>query len=712
MKGPEDKSAPREWPLGRLALGALFWALLCALLLGYDRYPGRLLLHAGDKSPRDVIASRTTRYVDPEETQRLREEAADRTAPVYRTLSDALTEAETQLRRAFDALEQAASVSSAEVQQAFPKVSQAALSWVAVRSPEEREQMRQNALRLLREEMATSISDRAESLGAARAHVRQAARRFKPAFAAGLIGASVAAALRPNRAVDPRATELRRQMAFGQVKEVERTLRAGDIVLLKGQQVAPHHLAMLRALGLSSPWGGEGSGKTPALVLLALLGVVFLGVSARQFSPSTYRQPWRFALLGLIVCGSIFLFHLFLLVLPNPGMLFLPAATLAIAVLLSPHLALAAAVVQAALAGLNGNLSLPLVLPLLGSCLTAVLCAGYIWPPSRLLRGCLLLAGVNVVLIGAAGTLAGLPGRELGQQAAFAFGYGIFAPLLALAGILLLERPFDIASQVRLLELCNPREPLLRRLQVEAPGTYYSSVVVANLAEGACQSLGADALLARVGALYHDIGKLRRPALFAENQALLGTENAHSQLCSSLSALIILAHVRDGMEMARRQGLPRSLQRIIEEHHGTTLVSYFYHQARASQAVTEEKYRYAGRRPRSKESAVVMLADAAQAAAKSLPEPSSEKLAAVVQQIISDRLQDGQLEDCDLSFRDLTLISQSFHRSLQGIYLHTRVEYPAFMRVVNNDAGVTAEPPETAPKPGRPQARRFGRDAG
>jgi len=366
------------------------------------------------------------------------------------------------------------------------------------------------------------------------------------------------------------------------------------------------------------------------------------------------------------------------------------------------------------LVGLTGGGSLALALPALGSSLAALLSAGHIWPPSRLIRASAQLAVANFFLSAAAGILADIPGAELLREAGMAFGYGACAPLLALGAIFLLEKPFDITSHVRLLELSNPREPLLQRLQAEAPGTYYSSVIVANLAEAAAQTIGADTLLARVGAIYHDIGKLRRPGLFVENQFLLGTEDAHSRLSPYLSALVIIAHVRDGVELARRHGLPRPLQEIIEEHHGTSLVSYFYHQARARQPSPppqEGHYRYEGHRPRSKESAIVMLADALQAAAKSLADPNPERMESLVEGIIAERLQDGQLQECELTFHDLSEIKESFIRGLRGLHLHTRVEYPSLMRVLGEDASPDKELPEETDKPGRPQTHRPGRHA-
>jgi hypothetical protein len=202
--------------------------------------------------------------------------------------------------------------------------------------------------------------------------------------------------------------------------------------------------------------------------------------------------------------------------------------------------------------------------------------------------------------------------------------------------------------------------------------------------------------------------------LFVENQYLLGTENAHGRLTPSLSALVIISHVRDGVELARRHGLPRALQEIIEEHHGTSLCAYFYHQAKERQGAppSEEHFRYDGRKPRSKESGIIMLADTVQAAAQSLTDPSPEQLESLVKSLIAERLKDGQLEECELTFRELKLVTESFLRNLQSLHLHKRVEYPTLMRVIGDRGTTNQELPAAPPKSSRAQTPRPGRHGG
>ncbi|HNU80584.1 MAG TPA: HDIG domain-containing protein, partial [Bacillota bacterium] len=234
----------------------------------------------------------------------------------------------------------------------------------------------------------------------------------------------------------------------------------------------------------------------------------------------------------------------------------------------------------------------------------------------------------------------------------------------------------------KLLELSNPNQPMLRRLLIEAPGTYYHSILVGNLAEAAAEDIGANALLCRVGAYYHDIGKLKRPYFFKENQ--ITRDNPHDKITPNLSALVITSHVKDGVEIAGKNKLPSTVIRIIEEHHGNTLVAYFYHKAlsaEGAEAVDESKFRYPFRKPQTEEAAIVMLADSVEAYIRSLSEPTRDQVEQGVRKIIKDKLNDAQLDNCDLTLKDLEMIGQAFVKVLAGIF-HDRIEYPETIKDV------------------------------
>jgi putative nucleotidyltransferase with HDIG domain len=268
---------------------------------------------------------------------------------------------------------------------------------------------------------------------------------------------------------------------------------------------------------------------------------------------------------------------------------------------------------------------------------------------------------------------------------------GLLSGVLAIGILPYLETLFGITSSIRLLELANPNHPLLKRLLLEAPGTYHHSVLVGNLAEAAAEAVGGHPLLVRVGAYYHDIGKLKRPYFFSENQFSL--DNPHDKIAPSLSALIITSHTKDGVELGRQHRLPDLVLDIINQHHGTGLVSYFYQKALEKDqydSVQELTYRYEGPKPQSKEAALVLLADTVEAAVRSLQKPTPGRIEGLVRRLIKERLNDGQLEECDLTFKDVNLITESFLRILNGMH-HTRIEYPDVKELERRRSkGVTA----------------------
>lgn len=249
--------------------------------------------------------------------------------------------------------------------------------------------------------------------------------------------------------------------------------------------------------------------------------------------------------------------------------------------------------------------------------------------------------------------------------------------VLAIGFLPVFEATFDIVTTLKLLELSNPNSPLLKRLLMEAPGTYHHSMMVANLAELAADEVGANSVVARVGAYYHDIGKITRPYFFKENQ--LGKENPHDKINATLSTLIITAHVKDGVELAKEYNLPKIIQDLIAQHHGTTLVKYFYYTVKNNSEnpdeVKEEDFSYPGPIPSTKEAGILMLADSTEAAVRSINDPTKEKIEKMVYDIIEDKLQTGQLENCDLTLKDLSKIRKCFLKGLTGIY-HQRIEYP------------------------------------
>ena len=243
-----------------------------------------------------------------------------------------------------------------------------------------------------------------------------------------------------------------------------------------------------------------------------------------------------------------------------------------------------------------------------------------------------------------------------------------------------LESLFKITTDIRLLELSNLNTPILRRLAVEAPGTYHHSLMVGNLAEAAAEAIGANPLLGRVGAYYHDLGKLLKPEYFTENQA--AGVNKHATLPASMSCLVLASHVKDGLELAKQAGLMETIVDMIAQHHGTRVMTYFYQKAKElavanGQEIREEDFRYPGPKPQSKEAAILMMADPVEAASRTLLSPSAPQIQGLIDRLIEDVLADNQLDECDITIREIRLVKESFLKVLSGVH-HRRIDYPGY----------------------------------
>jgi putative nucleotidyltransferase with HDIG domain len=299
-------------------------------------------------------------------------------------------------------------------------------------------------------------------------------------------------------------------------------------------------------------------------------------------------------------------------------------------------------------------------------------------------RSTLLKAGAKVGLVNVLTILCqSLISRrwifpEAGFDLLFGFLGGVVAAAVVLGTLPLVEWIFGYTTNIKLLEMANLNHPLLKKMVLEAPGTYHHSVIVSTMAEAAARSVNANPLLARVSSYYHDIGKINKPLYFVENQK--GEENRHEKLAPSMSSLILIAHVKDGLELAREYKLGKKISSIIQQHHGTGLISFFYQKAKDQEnpemeQVDERAYRYLGPKPQTKEAGLVLLADAVEAASRTLHQPTSARLQGLVQRIINNIFTDGQLDECELTLKDLHQIAKSFNVILTGIY-HQRVEYP------------------------------------
>ena len=492
----------------------------------------------------------------------------------------------------------------------------------------------------------------------------------------------------PNYFLDPEQTEQSRQEAIEAVQPV--MIREGQIIVEEGAMINREVMEQLRLAGLLD----EGFDAVP-YIGLALLVILLTGYLYYFFQDVNSRV--RSANTNLLILVLIYLSTLLVLKLSSlmqgielPGIAYIvPVAvgSMLIKMLFNEQLAIASSFLFGVCAGVffNGEITGPmnasLAFYVLMSSLSGVFFLGKRNHRSNILKAGLLVSLINIVSVAILLMLKNgqYSGIELSYHFLFAFVSGFLSSMLTLGLMPFFEAGFRIISTTRLIELSNPNHPLLRKILVETPGTYHHSVMVANLSEAACESIGANGLLARVGAYYHDIGKTKRPHFFIENQ--MNMENPHDKISPYLSKTIIVSHATDGAEMLRKHRLPKEIVDIAEQHHGTTLLKFFYYKAseQSDQQVSEAEFRYPGPRAQTKEAAVVGIADCIEAAVRSMNKPNPDTIELLVRKIITERLEDGQFDECDLSLRELDIVAKTILETLNGIF-HSRIEYPTELK--------------------------------
>ncbi len=497
--------------------------------------------------------------------------------------------------------------------------------------------------------------------------------------------------LLPNLVFNQETTLARKREIVGAMEPVYTSIYRGEIIVRQGERVTPEQQTKLQAL-YAHRTSSVRPLAIPGMFLLSCLFFVLLHLS--QGKKSGIRAVGNREWLALAMVTGFFVLlakfvelarlsdaHLPLFLkssqvafgLPIAGAagvlaMFLPQALCSFAVLLISYLVASE---------VGGGLQL----------FSYYLLGGFVYASiikncdtrQDVLRSILPLAGLcvvswmGIVLVqqgGAEMTLAG------GVYAAF---NAIFSLLLVLGMSPVLELMFGFTSRFRMMELMSLEQPLLQELMVKAPGTYHHSLIVANMAEAAARAIGANALLAKVAALYHDIGKLKNPSYFIEN--LFGKENKHNKLSPSMSALILISHVKKGVELANEHKLGEEIADLIGQHHGMTLITYFYHkaqeqaEAKGEEPVREDEFRYPGPKPQTKEAGIIMLADAIEASSRTLVDPTPSRINGHIQSIVRKLYNEGELDGSELTLKDLTQASESFHRILTGIF-HHRIEYP------------------------------------
>lgn len=530
---------------------------------------------------------------------------------------------------------------------------------------------------------------------------RTLAAAGNPTALVSLVTAVMRECMRPNMLIDEEITESNRQKARDAVETV--TCVKGEVIVRRGEIVTMAQYTMLSSLGLLK----EDSVDLPllagiALVLALIVGCMALYLNRYLKSRMTPANLMLLALISLSVTTLCFAISRW-----NAYTMPLSLGLMLVAILFDQRAALYFNFALGFVASLLSDTSSGLFSVTMFSVLLMSMVSGPIILAvfsRRTQRITLLLAGAlvgisNFVCTLAVGLINSADLSSVTTNALWAMSNGIISSILCIGLQPLLELLFNLATNTKLIELSNPNQPLLRRLLLEAPGTYHHSIIVANLAEAAASAVGGNALLARVGAYYHDVGKLKRPVYFKENQ--LG-DNPHDRTDPRVSVAILTAHPRDGVAMAQKARIPEPVLNIIRQHHGDSVALFFYDKAvklYGAENVDINAFRYEGPRPRSKEAACVMLADTIEAAARSVPDPSPEKIDALIHKLVRSKLNDGQLDESELTFNDLEKICSAFSTVLTGVF-HERIEYPDVAIPPREDA-VAAQPeqPAEAPQP-------------
>ena len=486
----------------------------------------------------------------------------------------------------------------------------------------------------------------------------------------------------PNIVVDLAETARLRDEAKRGVAPTKRLYRPGEVIIENDATVTTEHLEALDALAEAM---AEQELQNPIKLLMLTIAaaiicsflILFFGYYLATREPLVFARPGHLLLLALFgvataSIGSYIRTHElvpYLIPTPLPAML----AT----ILFNSQIGLVLSFVLALFAGsLFGDFYLALTCALTSA--VAIYSVRHVRHRNQFYRAMILLPISYSLLIGAADLLRFIPlGKDFYDHILIGIFTGVAAPILTIGLLPIFESLFHITTDITLLELSDLNRPLLRELAIRAPGTYTHSLIMANLSESAAEAIGANALLARVGCYYHDIGKMLKPEYFTENQGLRGGRNPHDHLTPNMSMLIITSHVKDGLELADEHGLPRAISDLIPQHHGTTVIEYFYNRAveLGDENVRKDDFRYDGPPPQTKEAGIVMLADSVESAARTLSERTPNRVRQLVRKIIQQKFNAGELNECALTLQDLHKIEDSFIPILMGT-LHGRVEYP------------------------------------
>jgi len=478
--------------------------------------------------------------------------------------------------------------------------------------------------------------------------------------------------VKPNYFIDHEKTEQLRQDVIKNVTPV--IIKKDQIIVNEGEPVVEAQIELLRNLGLLKE-------KSLSLGLHFALIVMVVGIIGMQWlylkqkCNQVYNNYNKLVVVNVLTLLTVILTRVIGVI--SPYIIPFACAPMLLSILLDDKISVMISALNVIFISFLMKFSVDITLIAILNAITVPIVIKRVQQRNDIIYSSLYISVVNILFSTTIGYFLSTNMLEIAKKSLTVGLSAFISGILAIGILPFLENIFDLVTNIKLLELSNPNHPLMKRLLLEAPGTYHHSVLVANLSEVAAESIGANPIFARVSAYYHDVGKLERPYYFKENQ--VGIDNPHNNLAPSLSSIIILSHVDDGVKLAKKYGLPSSIVDVVGQHHGDSLVKYFYitmkNNSENPDDVKEEDYRYKGPAPMTKEAAIVMLADSVEAAVRSIQAPTREKIETMVDNIIKGRLEENQLSNSELTFKDMKNIREAFLKVLSGIY-HERIEYP------------------------------------
>lgn len=636
-------------------------------------------------SKKDIIAQRDIKIIDTKKTEQHRKEVAQNVEPILTPAEDEfISSSLATLQNSVIKIRQknvSNEIKKEELNVLFDESGKQGLVEFLLKSNDsDLQAVFDKAKVTLSSVLNTGISSKDFETGSVDNIIRNNLPNNVPRYQATLITGILNQIIVPNLVVDEFATEIAKKNAQNAVKPYEVTFKKGDKIVFDGEPVTKLKRDALRAAGynvLEVNWGG----LLGIYVLVAFFTFVFL-----QYERNFEKQYYEAKHMAMAAAYTLILAFTAAL-LPtgfSPYIIPIPAYTILVSIFTTPRNAFFASTIVLALiaVGMHWNLEVVVSFMLLN---TVVMTAVSKLKFSK--RSDLLIVSLKITLAGILVT-AGIYFLEkfmmdidnlliLKDLGCIIINCFVISGVLLLGLLPIIENIFRIMTPYGLAELADHNQELLKKLMQEAPGTFNHCLTVSHLCENAAEAIGANPVLARVGAMYHDIGKLLRPMFFVENQSFYGIENPHKACTPRFSKMLITAHPKDGIELAKDAHLPQVIQNFILQHHGTSLVSYFYNEAlkeEGAENVNEEQFRYPGPKPNMKETAILMIADAVESAVRAAKNPSNEEIDAIINKIIKERLNDGQLSDAPLTFKDLKIIAETFSRMLRGMH-HKRIKY-------------------------------------